>query len=374
MQISKGKPPVAPTTRGYRQTKPNSEKKGICMNNTAILSPKASTVEFHGDTLETLLVGEEPSVVLKPICEGIGLDWRGQINRIKRDEVLSSVVAVTTTTGADGKSYQMLTLPLKMLNGWLFGISANRLKPELKAKLTEYRRECFDALANYWQNGIAINPRAFKRGAGDVLTVEEADMLRETLERDAKMLYTDSKQQGAFIRQGWSKLKAHFGVTYRMIPRNELTTAISILQRHGLQAQANDSEFTVPLNSGSEARFVKEVAVRYLDGYQKAIREGYEPPVIESIPPDVLQGIVVSQMENFRMMICFDTDTMQLTRRLVDQDSIVINPDNESQVKGFICEAVPKAMYPMIVGQIARYYQEVAKLQQRQASKQLLVA
>lgn len=309
---------------------------------------------------------------MKPVVEGMGLDWKSQHAKMRNGRFSQGMVEITIPS--QGGAQKTSCLSLRKFPGWLMSIHPNKVKAEHREAIILYQNECDDALWDYWNKGFAINPRAFKRGAGDVLTVEEADMLRGTLERDAKMLYTDSKQQGAFIRQGWSKLKAHFGVTYRMIPRNELTTAISILQRHGLQAQANDSEFTVPLNSGSEARFVKEVAVRYLDGYQKAIREGYEPPVIESIPPDVLQGIVVSQMENFRMMICFDTDTMQLTRRLVDQDSIVINPDNESQVKGFICEAVPKAMYPMIMGQIASYYQEVAKHQHRQARKQLLAA
>lgn len=374
MQISKGKAQLAATNRASRQTKPNSVKKGnVHMDDTTIISNSALTVPFHGTELYVIAHNDEPYTPLKPIVTGMGLTWHGQFLKLKSNAGRWGILELRIPTKSGVQA--MMCMPLRKLPAWLCSIEVGKIKKhQTRDVVTSYQNECDDALWDYWNKGIAINPRAFKRGAGDVLTVEEADMLRETLERDAKMLYKDSKQQGAFIRQGWSKLKAHFGVTYRMIPRNELTTAISILQRHGLQAQANDSEFTVPLNSGSEARFVKEVAVRYLDGYQKAIREGYEPPVIESIPPDVLQGIVVSQMENFRMMICFDTDTMQLTRRLVDQDSIVINPDNESQVKGFICEAVPKAMYPMIVGQIARYYQEVAKLQQRQASKQLLVA
>lgn len=40
------------------------------------------------------------------------------------------------------------------------------------------------------------------------------------------------KQRAAFLKQGWSKLKAHFKVGYREIPRNEFTEALAIAGRH----------------------------------------------------------------------------------------------------------------------------------------------
>lgn len=342
------------------------------MNDTTIISNRALTVPFHGAELYVIAHNDEPYVAMKPVVEGMGLDWKSQHTKLRNGRFRQGMVEITIPS--QGGAQKTSCLSLRKFPGWLMSIHPNKVKAEHREAIILYQNECDDALWDYWNKGFALNPRAFKRGADDVLTVEEADMLRGTLERDAKMLYSDTKQQGTFIRQGWSKLKAHFGVTYRMIPRNELTTAISILQRHGLQAQANDSEFTVPLHSGSEARFVKEVAVRFFEGYQKALREGTEPPNIEAIPMDVLQGIVISQMRNFRMMTHFDLNTMQLSQHLVDEDSMIINPDNESQVRGFINEAVPKAMYPMIMGQISSYYMELGKHQQRQARKQLLAA
>ena len=44
----------------------------------------------------------------------------------------------------------MLMLPLDKLNGWLFGVSVLRVKPELRERLTQYQAECFDVLARHF--------------------------------------------------------------------------------------------------------------------------------------------------------------------------------------------------------------------------------
>lgn len=122
-------------------------------------------VEFHGHDLVTTTIDGEPHVALRPICEAIGLDWQGQHARITRHPVLGSVVSMTKTTGGDGKRYEMACMPIKMLNGWLFGVDASRVRPEVQESLVRYQRECFDVLAAYWQQGAATNPRMNKMGA-----------------------------------------------------------------------------------------------------------------------------------------------------------------------------------------------------------------
>lgn len=44
----------------------------------------------------------------------------------------------------------MLFLELDYLNGWLFGIDANRVKPELRQRVIDYQRECYKVLADYF--------------------------------------------------------------------------------------------------------------------------------------------------------------------------------------------------------------------------------
>ena len=74
----------------------------------------------------------QPYVALKPIAEGMGLDWEAQRKRLARDAVLSSVASMTEATGRDGRLYQMTVLPLRYLNGFLFGINAKQAKAEIR--------------------------------------------------------------------------------------------------------------------------------------------------------------------------------------------------------------------------------------------------
>ena len=55
----------------------------------------------------------------------------------------------------DGKKREMICLPIEYLNGWLFGIDINRCKPEIRGTLIKYKKECYQALHDYWFNGKA---------------------------------------------------------------------------------------------------------------------------------------------------------------------------------------------------------------------------
>ena len=114
-------------------------------------------VEFHGATLSATIIDGVPFVAMRPICEAIGLDWAAQFTRIKRQPVLAKGVVVTTTPSAGGDQ-QTVMLPLSLLNGWLFGVSVSRVKPELRERLTQYQAECFDVLARHFGAAPAAPP------------------------------------------------------------------------------------------------------------------------------------------------------------------------------------------------------------------------
>lgn len=78
----------------------------------------------------------------------------------------------------------------------------------------------------------------YTTGRGDTLTGEEAEELRDMLTDGVERLPKDT--QGKAMKQGWSKLIAHFKVeTYRKIPRAEFREALSLIGRHlaGLEAK-----------------------------------------------------------------------------------------------------------------------------------------
>ena len=89
-------------------------------------------------------------VPVKPICAALGVDDRAQREKINDDEDLSSVGVLSTSTGADGKSYEMLCLPEKFVYGWLFTINPKNVASAARESVRKYRRKCYTVLYDYF--------------------------------------------------------------------------------------------------------------------------------------------------------------------------------------------------------------------------------
>lgn len=119
------------------------------------------TISFNNQSLVTFEQDGIHYTAMKPICENIGLSWHAQFERMNRDEILSQCILIIRMVAEDGKNREMVCLPIEYLNGWLFGIDVNRCKPEIRETLIKYKKECYQALHDYWFKGKAertINP------------------------------------------------------------------------------------------------------------------------------------------------------------------------------------------------------------------------
>lgn len=122
--------------------------------NKSLSVVEQKAVEFYGDEIIAVrLQSGEVLVPIRPICENLGLSWSAQYECINRDPVLSEFSASVRVTRTEGAARELLCLPLKYLPGWLFGVSASRVKPELKERVIRYQRECYDVLAEAFQEG-----------------------------------------------------------------------------------------------------------------------------------------------------------------------------------------------------------------------------
>ena len=103
---------------------------------------------------------EKHYVALKPLVEGIGLKWNGVLAKIKNNKALSSTMHITCTVAEDGKNREMVCLPLDRLNGLLFLINPEDYNhnQQLKARLVRYQEQCYDALYQYFNTGVAVHP------------------------------------------------------------------------------------------------------------------------------------------------------------------------------------------------------------------------
>ena len=115
---------------------------------------KSIQAKFLGLDITVINHEDRPYVPMKQIAENIGLVWHAQFERLQRNEVLSQGVRIIRIP-SNGGEQEAVCLPLHYLNGWLFGVKPSRVKPEIKAKLIEYQKECYEVLWDYWTLGIA---------------------------------------------------------------------------------------------------------------------------------------------------------------------------------------------------------------------------
>lgn len=102
-------------------------------------------------------------IPIRPICEALGVSYSSQLQKLKNDEDLSSVVLLSNTTGADGKSYEMVCIPIEYVFGWLFTINPMNVKPEAQKAVREYRRDCYHALYEHFFNKTRDREQSFER-------------------------------------------------------------------------------------------------------------------------------------------------------------------------------------------------------------------
>jgi phage antirepressor YoqD-like protein len=117
-----------------------------------------SPVDFHGQSLVVVDRGGEPYVAMKPVVEGIGLDWRSQ--HVKLSDNVDRWGMVIITIPSTSGDQQTTFIPLRKLTGWLMTLQPSRMDSVVAARVVIYQNECDDALWAYWTKGVAVNPRA----------------------------------------------------------------------------------------------------------------------------------------------------------------------------------------------------------------------
>ncbi|WP_370318358.1 phage antirepressor N-terminal domain-containing protein [Actinoplanes sp. ATCC 53533] len=114
--------------------------------------PSKTPTEIH-----TVLVGDEPHVVIRPAIENMGLDASAQIKKLKTRSW--ATVAETATVADDGKVRLMTTVNLDTWAMLLANIDENRVAGSVRELVIRYQRESAKALRDYWARGSATNPR-----------------------------------------------------------------------------------------------------------------------------------------------------------------------------------------------------------------------
>lgn len=114
-------------------------------------------VEFQGAVLEGALLGEKSLVALKPIVDGMGMEWSRQLKKAKGHPVIGPTMGEMYMVGEDGKSRPMAVIPLDKVPFFLALINSDKVSPALRDKVIRYQMDVADVLA-----------KAFLKGKGEL--------------------------------------------------------------------------------------------------------------------------------------------------------------------------------------------------------------
>ncbi|MCL4217737.1 MAG: hypothetical protein KJ052_12135 [Candidatus Hydrogenedentes bacterium] len=107
-----------------------------------------TTIPFHGASL-IVRQGETPEttlVAMKPLVEGMSLDWGGQHKKLSAHPVLSKGVSVLEIPSPGGMQL-MTALPLNRIHFWLATIQPNRITDDaVREKVIIFQTEVADTL------------------------------------------------------------------------------------------------------------------------------------------------------------------------------------------------------------------------------------
>ena len=92
----------------------------------------------------------EVLIPIRPICDALGVNSNGQIEKIKSDPILGATDKLSLSVGPDGRQREMVCLPLQYVFGWLFTINPGNVDERAKEAVKRYRLECYDALYNHF--------------------------------------------------------------------------------------------------------------------------------------------------------------------------------------------------------------------------------
>lgn len=124
------------------------------------------TVPFHGANLMLVEHDGQPFVPMKPVVDGMGIDWKSQHRKLSSNPKRWGMVIMTTPSASGDQ--ETACIPLRKLPGWLSTLEPSRVKSDVaRGKIELFQEECDDALWSYWNDGHADNPRLDRPAAND---------------------------------------------------------------------------------------------------------------------------------------------------------------------------------------------------------------
>lgn len=186
---------------------------------------------------ELLLVDHdgEPFVPMRPVVQGMGLDWKSQHAKLSAGRFSTCMVEITTQLPGDTQRRAVACLPLRKLTGWLMSIHPNKVRPDLREGIIAYQNECDDVLWAYWNEGVAVrnDDRTVETVLNSTIGTDGFHCLKAVL--DGKVRHLSAKLRTGAKNHIWSQVRKGFSVsTVEDIPAASLDAARNFIGSYSL--------------------------------------------------------------------------------------------------------------------------------------------
>lgn len=220
-------------------------------------------VPFHGNNLYVVNYNGQPYVPMKPIVEGMGLDWMGQYRKLTQ-RFSKGIEEMSIPT--KGGEQSMICLALRKLAGWLHTISPNKVKAEIRDKVIQYQEECDDVLYEYWTTGEVK--------AKHKSTVQE----RNPLKNAVNLLVS---KKGIMYPEAYSLVHQKFNVGgIDELTADQIPEAVEYVHKLVMEGEYIPKQEPLPVESELN---ISKINVNALHSHVLAIQQLY----VESIRPSL---------------------------------------------------------------------------------------
>lgn len=144
--------PRIPVTEGVSGTFAALERHPVAANLVSVPVPGTDR------EIVAAIIAGTPMVSLRHACEAIGIDYSGQLQKLRTKSW--ATVEISPTVAEDGKRREMALIDRRSFTMWLATIDTNRVSPDARPVIEAFQAEAADALDAYFNEGGAINPRA----------------------------------------------------------------------------------------------------------------------------------------------------------------------------------------------------------------------
>lgn len=206
-------------------------------------------IPFHGTAINAVQTEAGVQIAITPVCESLGVDANGQIQRLKRQPWASTCVTHAQLPG-DTQARDVTIVDRRTFTMWLATINTMRLKSEAARELlAAYQCEAADVLDKYFHEGGAINPRADEHQTNAL--IRQAQMQMELCQVAKGLIHPDHLEAKARI------------ILARALGENpEIDPASRPLYVQGYLADKNLSRKQLQRIAGN---FGKKVKAAYID-------------------------------------------------------------------------------------------------------------